>query len=122
VLRQIAAGLAEIPGVQVLVGGHTDERGTLELNQQLSEQRAERVVEYLLSTQPALSRAQFTVVGHGESMPLGPELGLNRRVEFQVVNPEVLEQEVERRGQVRSAPALPDSARRDAVTPSPRKQ
>ena len=56
----------------------------------------------------ALDAAQFTVKGYGETKPLAPNSttanrAKNRRVEFTVLNKEVLKKEVERRRLLKKA-------------------
>src|SRR6185503_15716817 len=88
--------------LRIEVGGHTDARGTDKHNQKLSEARAHSVLTYLTTKFTALKPEQFTVKGYGESRPLVPNTGAlnwakNRRVEFVVLNKDVLRREVERR-------------------------
>lgn len=71
-----------LAGFSFKVEGHADARGDAERNQQLSQQRAEAVVGYLVS-QHAILPERLTAVGKGSSEPLNtlridaPE---NRRV------------------------------------------
>ena len=60
------------------------------------------VLQYLLQKFPALKADQFVTKGYGESKPLVPNMDTdsmakNRRVEFKVLNREVLRKESERR-------------------------
>jgi len=102
VLDEIGGILIQWPDLRVEIGGHTDSRGSDAMNQTLSEKRANAVRDYLLSQFPQLSSAQYTAVGYGEKQPIADnttETGLakNRRVEFKVLNTEVLKKEKERR-------------------------
>ncbi|MBA4410805.1 MAG: OmpA family protein [Bacteroidota bacterium] len=70
------------------IGGHTDNVGTAELNQKLSESRAKEVYKYLLNHQIDEGRMKYS--GYGLSMPVssndGPEgRALNRRTEFRII-------------------------------------
>ena len=72
--------------------GHTDNTGTDELNQRLSEQRAGTVRDYLV--QQGMSAASITAVGFGKTMPVADNNTAagrqqNRRVEL-VVSGEVI--------------------------------
>ena len=101
-----------------MVGGHTDARGSDAYNQRLSQARADSVLAYLTRKFPALAPEQFSVKGYGESRPLVPnqsELNWakNRRVEFVVLNKDVLRREVERRRLLK----VNESAPRDSVMP-----
>ncbi len=94
--------LTKWPELKMEVGGHTDSRGSAALNQTLSEARAQSVLDYLTQKFPDLKSDQFTVKGYGKTRPLVPNtnalnMAKNRRVEFVVLNKEVLKREVERR-------------------------
>ncbi len=101
-LDVVGAILQKWPQLRIEVGGHTDARGTAASNQALSEARARAVVEWLTSRNPALQASQFTARGYGEGTPIatnGTAAGraINRRVEFKVLNRDVLRREIERR-------------------------
>ena len=88
--------------LRIEIGGHTDARGSDAHNQKLSDARARSVKDYLTSKFPELKPEQFTTKGYGESRPLVPNnsalnMAKNRRVEFVVLNKEVLKKESERR-------------------------
>jgi outer membrane protein OmpA-like peptidoglycan-associated protein len=94
--------LTKWPDLRIEIGGHTDSRGSNAYNQKLSEARVRSVLAYLLQKFPALKAEQYTVKGYGESTPLVPNnsdlnMAKNRRVEFKVLNTEVLKREIERR-------------------------
>ena len=60
------------------------------------------MLSYLNEKYPAIGATRFTVKGYGKDKPLVPNTSdetraLNRRVEFTVLNKEVLQKEVERR-------------------------
>jgi len=64
------------------VEGHADPRGTQDLNQTLSQQRAESVRRYLVGTH-AIGAERLSAVGKGDSEPLNtgnPAAPENRRV------------------------------------------
>jgi len=101
-LDQVGQILSKWPELQIEVGGHTDSRGSEALNQRLSEARANSVLDYIKGKFPNLKAEQFTAKGYGESKPVAPnntDLGRakNRRVEFVVLNKDVLKRETERR-------------------------
>jgi len=90
VRAKIPEWLTEVPqGAAVAVGGHTDNRGSAEFNQTLSEQRAEAVAAVIREARPDL---QLTVKGFGLTKPVAsngtaqednPEgRAQNRRVEL----------------------------------------
>ncbi|MBI1798487.1 MAG: OmpA family protein, partial [Candidatus Eisenbacteria bacterium] len=88
--------------LKIEIAGHTDDRGSAKLNQKLSEARAQSVLDYLEHKYTDLKPEQFSSKGYGESKPLVPNTSdlnraKNRRVEFSVLNKEVLKKEVEKR-------------------------
>jgi outer membrane protein OmpA-like peptidoglycan-associated protein len=83
--------------LKIEIGGHCDSRGSDAYNLGLSKRRVASVRTYLLQHFPKLEATQFTVMGYGESQPLVPNtspenMAQNRRVEFKVMNKEVLRQ------------------------------
>ena len=83
-LRPLAAYLRGNPGVRVAIDGYTDLRGTDAHNQDLSERRAASVRSAFDAM--GVTRARFSVVGHGETDPVATNatpagMRLNRRVE-----------------------------------------
>jgi outer membrane protein OmpA-like peptidoglycan-associated protein len=108
--------LTKWPELRIEIGGHTDARGSNAANQKLSEARANSVLAYLTGKFADLKSEQFTVRGYGEARPIAPNtdaLGMakNRRVEFVVLNKDVLKRESERRRLLRKDEAAPDSTR-----------
>jgi OOP family OmpA-OmpF porin len=94
--------LGKWPELRIEIGGHTDSRGTTAYNKKLSDDRVRAVLDYLVGKFPNLKRDQYTTVGYGESKPLvknsSPEnMAKNRRVEFKVLNTDVLKREIEHR-------------------------
>lgn len=83
-LRPLADYLRSEQGVRVSIDGHTDSRGSNAHNQALSERRADAVRAAF--DQMGVTRARFSVVGHGEASPVAPNtttagMRQNRRVE-----------------------------------------
>jgi len=102
-LDEVGQVLSKWPELKIEVGGHTDSQGSEATNQKLSENRAQAVLNYMKGKFPDLKGEQFTVKGYGESKPIAPnttQLGRakNRRVEFVVLNKDVLKRESEKRG------------------------
>jgi outer membrane protein OmpA-like peptidoglycan-associated protein len=80
------------PGLKLEVEGHTDSTGGDELNQTLSEQRADAVRAYLI--QQGLSTDSITAKGFGKTLPVADNSTpagrqKNRRVEL-IVSGEVI--------------------------------
>ena len=83
-LDKVVAAMNRYPLPVVEIGGHTDDRGTDELNNALSQSRADAVAAYVGST---VDPERLEAVGFGESQPIAdnttPEgQQENRRVEF----------------------------------------
>lgn len=71
VLQAHAAYLRSNPSARLIVGGHTDERGTREYNMALGERRAKTVAAFLASN--GAKANQLEVVSFGEEKPLNTE-------------------------------------------------
>ncbi len=90
VLNQVAATLKAHPEVTKLrVEGHTDSRGGAAMNQKLSQERADAVVDYMVDR--GIDRDRLVAKGFGESQPIadnGTAKGRakNRRVEFMIID------------------------------------
>lgn len=89
--------LSKWPQLRIEIGGHCDSRGSDAYNLGLSRRRAASVRTYLLAHFPHLDSGQLSSHGYGESQPLVPNtsaagMAMNRRVEFKVLNTEVLKQ------------------------------
>ncbi len=88
-LSRVAKVLNQYPQTNIVVGGHTDSKGTEDYNQKLSERRAESVKNALSGM--GVNPARMTTVGYGESKPVADnttEAGrqMNRRVQI-VISP-----------------------------------
>ena len=89
ILDNVAATLNEYESLSVRVEGHTDNEGSAELNQSLSQERAEAVMAYLADKGVASSR--LSAVGYGQNRPIASNdtdagRAQNRRVAFTVVD------------------------------------
>ena len=95
-LKIIGKMLERYPKLELEVGGHTDNLGSAEKNQQLSQLRAEAVRSYLMQVAPGLTD-RLSAMGYGSSMPKADNKKaagrkVNRRVELKVLNPDVLKE------------------------------
>ena len=89
-LNKLAAFLGQYPNRTVLIEGYTDDIGSADYNQGLSQRRADGVKAYLAGQGVGIVR--LTSLGKGESDPVGDNSSLegrqqNRRVEVIVSNP-----------------------------------
>ena len=86
-LSKVAGILLAYPGLKVEVDGHTDNVGSEEYNQNLSDQRAESVRAYLVAQ--GVLMGSVTAKGFGKTQPVGTNdtaegRQINRRVELVV--------------------------------------
>ena len=87
-LRNVAAVLKAKPGITAVdVEGHTDDRGKDAYNKDLSQRRAQSVVEFLVKE--GVARDRLNAVGYGEETPIDTNdtsagRAVNRRVEFKL--------------------------------------
>jgi len=117
VLDVMGALIREWPQLRIEVGGHTDSKGSAASNQKLSKARAQAVVDYITTRYPSIPVGQFTVKGYGESKPVAPNttpegMAKNRRVDFKVLNTDVLKKEIEKRGLLKKDAAPADSSKK----------
>jgi peptidoglycan-associated lipoprotein len=86
-LERHAQWIKSHPGLRVAVEGHCDERGTVEYNLALGDQRARAARDYLVSL--GVDKALLTTASFGKERPLDPGSGeaawaRNRRAHFAV--------------------------------------
>ncbi len=85
-LKRIADAIKSLPSnKKVSIEGHTDNRGKKQLNEKLSQGRAEAVIAHLV--RHGIERERLSAKGYGPSKPIadnGSDAGRakNRRVEF----------------------------------------
>jgi outer membrane protein OmpA-like peptidoglycan-associated protein len=88
-LKTIVGMLKSNPNIQIEISAHTDDVGTDDFNINLSQKRAQSVINYLSKNGVPLK--QLIAKGYGESQPLAPNdsdenKAKNRRVELMVVS------------------------------------
>jgi outer membrane protein OmpA-like peptidoglycan-associated protein len=84
-LDDAAAALKSASGLKIEVGGHTDNVGTAEANQKLSEDRAKAVMAALVER--GIDASRLTAKGYGQTSPIADNRteegrAKNRRVEL----------------------------------------
>lgn len=89
-LDKVAEVMRRCYEVRMEIGGHTDSQGRDEMNLQLSQARAEAVLEALLARRVPISN--LSARGYGETLPIasnGSDEGreTNRRIEFRLIVP-----------------------------------
>jgi outer membrane protein OmpA-like peptidoglycan-associated protein len=102
VLDEVVGILGRWQMARVEIAGHTDARGSDVKNQELSEQRARAVLDYLRAKFPALDAILLQARGYGESQPVADNAtdegrAQNRRVEFRLLNRDEIQAEIQRR-------------------------
>ncbi len=132
IINDIADVLKECGEITIEIGGHTDSQGREVMNQQLSQARAQAVLNELRMR--GVLTGSITAVGYGESRPVadnGTEEGreANRRIEFRVILPESEREDetgldtgadpVEERSEVPVATAAPEAGDAAAETTAP---
>jgi len=103
-LKQMAEVFKKYPDTEIVISGHTDNRGSESYNQKLSERRAKAVRDFLVDQ--GIDPGRLTVVGYGELRPVASndtEEGrrLNRRVELQIRANQALRERAAREAQGR---------------------
>lgn len=87
-LNQLYRILTDNPDLIVQINAHTDNEGSSSYNQELSQKRAQAVIDYLI--QRGIGANRLKPKGYGQSQPIGDnntEEGrqLNRRITFQII-------------------------------------
>jgi len=85
VLTRVAAVIKQYPGVEIHIEGHTDDVGSAEMNQRLSEDRAKSVRDFLVRS--GLPLSSITASGYGFRYPVASNAtasgrSQNRRVDI----------------------------------------
>ena len=87
-LNRMVSLLKEHSEIRVEISGHTDNVGTVEYNQKLSEARAKSVVDYMIKG--GITSNRMVYKGYGFSKPVATNdtdegKQLNRRTEFEII-------------------------------------
>jgi outer membrane protein OmpA-like peptidoglycan-associated protein len=88
-LGKLISFLNKNPKIRIEVGGHTDNVGGKQYNQQLSEKRAKSVYDYLIQKGIASTRLEFK--GYGDTKAVADNStdagrSQNRRTEFTILS------------------------------------
>jgi outer membrane protein OmpA-like peptidoglycan-associated protein len=88
-LDKVVKFMNDYPEVKIEISGHTDNIGTAEYNQVLSENRAKSVAEYLINT--SVPKERIAYKGYGYSKPVASNdteegRAQNRRTELKVID------------------------------------
>jgi len=98
-ISQLAQTLKKYPDTNILVEGHTDNTGTRQINQPLSERRAQSVADYAASL--GVDRSRITTRGYADDQPIADNATAagrqqNRRVEIAIYANEKMKKAAER--------------------------
>tara|TARA_R110002072_G_scaffold67521_3_gene165590 strand:+ start:19563 stop:21632 length:2070 start_codon:yes stop_codon:yes gene_type:complete len=86
-LDRLVKLMKDVPSLKIEISGHTDNTGSVKLNNSLSQDRAQAVVNYLKGKSIAMNR--MTAKGYGSSKPIATNKTKagrqeNRRTEFEI--------------------------------------
>ena len=94
-LNKLVFILKDNPNISIELSSHTDDRSSVDYNQNLSQRRAESAVSYILSK--GIDKNRIIAKGYGESQLIvvnaktEDEHQINRRTEFKVTNYEFVD-------------------------------
>ncbi|MBS1502023.1 MAG: OmpA family protein, partial [Bacteroidetes bacterium] len=88
-LQKLIDFLTVNPSIHIEISGHTDNVGTVQSNQVLSENRAKAVYQYLVNN--GISADRLSYKGYGETQPIASNdtdegKAKNRRTEFKIMS------------------------------------
>ncbi len=126
-LDSVATVLLQWPMVKVEIGVHVDDQPEAGYRIPLSQMRARAVLQYLFRTYPKLNAKSYWITGYGDTDPLVPNTSsanraINRRVDFRVMNMNVLYKEKVRRESFGSTPVPPAPGLEPKMPPTPEGQ
>lgn len=98
-LQKLVGIFKEYPDTEILVEGHTDDRGSDSYNLTLSKNRAQAVTNFLVSE--GISKGRFDTKWYGEAQPkydntTAEGRAKNRRVELAIVANEKMKEDAEK--------------------------
>ncbi|WP_439880365.1 OmpA family protein [Pontibacter sp. MBLB2868] len=98
-IAQLAATLKKYPDTNIVIEGHTDNTGSTQINQPLSERRAQSVADYLATM--GVDRSRMTTQGYADTQPVADNStaagrAQNRRVEIAIFANEKMKKAAER--------------------------
>lgn len=88
-LERLVKLMKDVPGLKIEISGHTDDTGSALVNDKLSQDRAEAVMNYLAGK--GISAGRMTAKGYGSSRPVSmlkttEGRQMNRRTEFEILS------------------------------------
>lgn len=87
-LERLVKLMKDVPSLKIEISGHTDNTGSASLNEKLSQNRAQAVVDYL--TQKGIAKDRMMAKGYGSNKPIASNASesgrqQNRRTEFKIL-------------------------------------
>lgn len=87
-LDRLVKLLKDVPSLKIEISGHTDNTGSSSINDQLSQDRAQAVVDYLVNH--GIAKDRITAKGYGSTRPIASNNTAsgrqeNRRTEFEII-------------------------------------
>jgi peptidoglycan-associated lipoprotein len=79
-LEELVAMMNDNPNITIELSAHTDRIGSDEYNQDLSQRRAQSVVDYLIAS--GISKDRMTPAGYGKTMPKTITKNLSEKYDF----------------------------------------
>ena len=123
-IDSVAAVLKQWPMLKFEIGVHVDDTAEPGYRVPLSATRARAVLQYLFGSNPRLNQKNYWITGYGDTDPIVPNTSTanrarNRRVEFRLVNMQVLTEERQRRAAFGNTPAPPAPGIGTKTEPAP---
>ncbi|MCJ7616128.1 MAG: OmpA family protein [Desulfobacterales bacterium] len=89
-LDKIIKAIKQFPNAEIEISGHTDSKGSNEINLELSRKRAQNVADFLVEV-GNLRKDKIITTGYGEELPIASNeteesRSKNRRIEVLIVN------------------------------------
>jgi outer membrane protein OmpA-like peptidoglycan-associated protein len=122
-LDSVGIALSQWPMAKIEIASHVDNSVEPGYRVPLSTMRVRAVLQYLLRTYPTLDQKNFWITGFGDTEPLVPNTSVanrrrNRRIEFKVMNMNVLQEERAKREGFGTSPAPPTPGLQSRATSS----
>jgi outer membrane protein OmpA-like peptidoglycan-associated protein len=122
-LDSVGIALAQWPMAKIEIASHVDNSVEPGYRVPLSTMRVRAVLQYLLRTYPMLDQKNYWITGFGDTEPLVPNTSeanrrRNRRIEFKVMNMNVLQEERAKREGFGTSPAPPTPGLQSRATSS----
>lgn len=111
-IDSVGTALVQWPMAKIEIGAHVDDQPEPGFRIPLSQMRVRSVLQYIFKKFPSLSQKNFWITGYGDTDPIVPNTSsanrhLNRRVDFRIMNMNVMYQERLRRASLGSVPVAP---------------